>query len=433
MLSLFVVWSWARLWTSRDDRESDLAGERDESIPEPDYPDEAEAFRTLQLQDENGSIPPDGLLRAREHVQQMREQALSSLPNAGGINPASWTWLGPGNIAAGCAQWPSTPRRRRRYSPGASPAASGRRRTQAQRGNQSTIFMANLTVTTLVMQPGNPSTMYAGTGEGVYGHPGGTRGAGIFKSIDGGTTWVQLASTANSSFYYVNRLAAAPDGTLLAATTLGLWRSTNGGTSFTGVISATSTMSDVNFNPANPLLAVASGTSGNGSVLAPMRAPPGLPRRVFPVSGESSSRTRGASRRSSTRRSTRPVARSHKSVDGGASYNLCVQRVSRLPGHAGMVEQRALDRSDEQQFPDRRRHRPLEEHERRRESDRDQQLAIGAPFGTCRQPRHPGILGLRRRLESDGVLRQLTAASTRLTTSTRSAVRAVRTWRDGLR
>ena len=50
-------------------------------------------------------------------------------------------------------------------------------------------FMGNLSVTTMVMSPSDPNVIYAGTGEGVYlvsNVRDLVRGAGVFKSIDGG-------------------------------------------------------------------------------------------------------------------------------------------------------------------------------------------------------------------------------------------------------
>src|SRR5262249_26411734 len=116
-------------------------------------------------------------------------------------------------------------------------------------------FMANLAVSTMVLSPTNSNILYAGTGEGFSGISefdfSGTyqvRGAGVFQSTDAGTTWSHLASTtpgpnttpicANtvgtppcpSTWRYVSRLAMSPDGTtLLAATNLGIMRSTDGG------------------------------------------------------------------------------------------------------------------------------------------------------------------------------------------------------------
>src|SRR5437867_7677987 len=72
--------------------------------PKPDHPEEAMLLRRLQLQDEKGSIPPDGLNNATVHVALMKSmQPVSPAhpdnpPQAAGISSGAWTWLGPGNI-----------------------------------------------------------------------------------------------------------------------------------------------------------------------------------------------------------------------------------------------------------------------------------------------------------------------------------------------
>jgi hypothetical protein len=62
------------------------------------------------------------------------------------------------------------------------------------------ITWQTLQVTVLVQDRNNFNIMYAGTGEGWF-NVDAVRGAGIFKSIDGGITWNQLPSTAQ--FEYV--------------------------------------------------------------------------------------------------------------------------------------------------------------------------------------------------------------------------------------
>ncbi len=96
--------------------------------------------------------------------------------------------------------------------------------------------MANLAVCSMVMDPKDPKTIYAGTGEGFNNYDA-MQGAGIFKTTDAGSTWSQLPSTNNTNFYYVNRLAIdSSNGALYAATLYGLFKSTDGGDSFTNPI-----------------------------------------------------------------------------------------------------------------------------------------------------------------------------------------------------
>ena len=99
--------------------------------------------------------------------------------------------------------------------------------------------MANMAVTVLVQDKNNLNTMYAGTGEGWF-NVDAVRGAGIFKSTDGGVTWSQLASTAQ--FEYVQDIVIDNNGNVyaslrnLSSTNRGVMRSANGGTSWTQVL-----------------------------------------------------------------------------------------------------------------------------------------------------------------------------------------------------
>lgn len=109
-------------------------------------------------------------------------------------------------------------------------------------------FFANMAITSITQAPAAPAIMYFGTGEGK-GNADAVRGLGIWKSTDGGATWAQLSATNNSSYYYIQKVMASGNGdTLFACTSSGLYRSANGGTSFTkvlgsGISSATSNMS----------------------------------------------------------------------------------------------------------------------------------------------------------------------------------------------
>jgi photosystem II stability/assembly factor-like uncharacterized protein len=119
----------------------------------------------------------------------------------------------------------------------------------------------------MVMSPGDPNVIYAGTGEGVFlvNHIKDlTRGAGVFKTTDGGTTWTQLPSTATADWYHVGRLAIHPTNNqlLLAATGSGIWRSVDGGNTWTN--QDPTPMLDIDFNPGDGSKCIASGSFGSG-------------------------------------------------------------------------------------------------------------------------------------------------------------------------
>jgi len=85
--------------------------------------------------------------------------------------------------------------------------------------------MSSLAISCMTMD--STGTVYAGTGE-VFASDG-IKGTGILWSLDGKQFTPIVSTTNNHNFEYVNRLAAAasPSKTLLAATTAGVFRSTD--------------------------------------------------------------------------------------------------------------------------------------------------------------------------------------------------------------
>ena len=107
---------------------------------------------------------------------------------------------------------------------------------------------ANLAITKIAFDPNNAQNIYVSTGEGYQ--VGATKGAGIWKSTNGGTSFSQLSSTTGMT--YMNDLVvrnesgtsvvyAAVDGNYYQGSYsiyeyTGLYRSLNGGTSWTQVL-----------------------------------------------------------------------------------------------------------------------------------------------------------------------------------------------------
>jgi len=264
----------------------------EEPEPAADQPFAAARFRDLQRQDENGNIPIDGLLKAQkqmvamERARKKRAEALRLDPKTmkiAGLSPSSWTALGPGNIGGRIRAIAIDPTNPNNIWIG---SVSGGIWHSTDAGNSWTVvddFMANLAISSIVIDRTNPSIMYAGTGEifaasssneGQDIASDGLRGLGIFKSTNGGTSWTQLSATnpadalvcpagagPNCPWSYISRLSISTDGTtILAGTDSGAWRSADGGMTWNQT--AVGVVLDIAFDPTNNQKAVCSGYNG---------------------------------------------------------------------------------------------------------------------------------------------------------------------------
>jgi photosystem II stability/assembly factor-like uncharacterized protein len=103
--------------------------------------------------------------------------------------------------------------------------------------------IANIAVNSLAMHSEDPETLYVGTGEGhfreiVRGTWLPLRGAGVWKTSDGGANWTLLAATDTPDFYWVNDLVTSPHDAdrIYAATRNGVFLSENAGTSWERIL-----------------------------------------------------------------------------------------------------------------------------------------------------------------------------------------------------
>ncbi|HYE88013.1 MAG TPA: hypothetical protein VEA16_16735, partial [Vicinamibacterales bacterium] len=112
----------------------------------------------------------------------------------------------------------------------------------------------SLAIGSVAVDPGNPETIYAGTGDLWQGRDS-LYGCGILKSTNGGASWAQLGASVfqtASGGARIAKIAIHPTSTstLLIASDFGLFRSTDGGSNFTLVQAGFAT--DVVIDPATP-------------------------------------------------------------------------------------------------------------------------------------------------------------------------------------
>lgn len=209
-------------------------------IPKKDRMDLAwQQEREMTQDPESGEVPKERLVEAWKYTQELI--AKQGLRKAA-IPTINWTERGPNNCggrtralcidlndATGNTVW-------------AGGVAGGLWKTSNIGASSPTWtpineFFSNMAITYIDQAKTNPNTMYFCTGEG-NGNSDAVRGLGVWKSTNGGSTWTQLAATNNNSnFYYCNKIFSLGAGdTVFVCTTLGLFRSVNGGTTFTKVL-----------------------------------------------------------------------------------------------------------------------------------------------------------------------------------------------------
>jgi PKD repeat protein/photosystem II stability/assembly factor-like uncharacterized protein len=107
--------------------------------------------------------------------------------------------------------------------------------------------LPTLGVSAIVLNYQDPNIIYIGTGDRDAGD---APGLGVYKSFDGGTTWIQKNTGMGS--ITVNKMLIHPDypDVIFAATENGVYKSIDGGENWT--LKTSGTTKAMEFNPANP-------------------------------------------------------------------------------------------------------------------------------------------------------------------------------------
>lgn len=148
-------------------------------------------------------------------------------------------------------------------------------------------FWANIAITCIAYDPTNPNVFYVGTGEGWYNSDA-QYGGGVWKTTNGGSTWSVLSATSNSTFRYIQKILVHPTtGEVYVGTNNGIRRSSDGGSSFSSVLSGF--IADIEIGADNNLYAATGNVYGAGNIYSSSTGNSGTWSSIngngFPTSG----------------------------------------------------------------------------------------------------------------------------------------------------
>ncbi len=218
------------------DADKDRDGDADSRSETEGAKDATKFFLMRRIPPGQDKLPIDRYLAAREHMNAMPAFSISGIspkverPNIAG----GWTSLGPGNVGGRTRSLAINPQNTSIMYAGAVTGGVWKTTNGGQSWTALTDMLPVLNIGSLVMDPFDPNTLYAGTGEFEGGFP----GQGIFKTSDAGNTWTLLPTTSSATtfnFEYVNRLVMSPTNhnRIYAATWTGIWTSGDGGATWT--------------------------------------------------------------------------------------------------------------------------------------------------------------------------------------------------------
>ncbi|MFF2509239.1 WD40/YVTN/BNR-like repeat-containing protein [Streptomyces sp. NPDC058067] len=208
----------------------------------PDLPNARRLFRLEQERSDDGTVPAHAqgtardrmrtLLTAREAPPQhtagvptgLTAEGIAGRPTpTAGMQLARWEWLGPGNIGGRTRGIVIDPQDARKIWAASSGGGVWHSKDGGGAWTPVDDFLGNLACSCLALDPSDPTTLYAGTGEG-FSNADALRGNGVFRTTDG-VTWEQLTATQTDDFRAVTRIAVSSTGeVVLAATASGLFR-----------------------------------------------------------------------------------------------------------------------------------------------------------------------------------------------------------------
>jgi len=241
--------------------QSEIQSEKSKYLSDPKgYPDKfQEYFRAIEGLDQGYQPYPQGY-----RITEFQNALLRNEKNGRAPVQLAWVERGPGNNGGrsrAVVVDPGDPKLNTWFVASVGGGVWRGELSTSQFGLQSmkwtplTDHLPTLAATTLAMSASNPDVMYVGTGEGFF-NVNASAGTGIFRSNDRGQSWVQLPGTVNpqtDDWRFVNRLVVHPDNSeiVVAVTNAGIFRTENGGQSFTKVHDSDERVQDLKVHPSN--------------------------------------------------------------------------------------------------------------------------------------------------------------------------------------
>lgn len=217
-----------------------------------------------------GEIPLGNISRALQTSKKLRRH---STQDGARVAQSQWEERGPNNIAGRCKAVmfdPNDPQNKRVWVGSVSGGLWFNNDITDQNSSWRKVndLWSVLSISSITYDPSNTSHFYLGTGEGTRMSTA-VKGNGIFKSEDGGASWLPLTVTENNpSFYNIRDIVVTSSGVVIASTQRrnsnvdgGIFRSADGGMTWQHVLGDEG--SDIEIMPNGDILCAAKTQNGS--------------------------------------------------------------------------------------------------------------------------------------------------------------------------
>lgn len=200
--------------------------------------------------DENGKFPRDRMRYYQQLISSMR------LQKSGNSNLINLSELGPDNVGGRTRAFLVDKQNQNRLFAGGISGGLWRSNDGGDNWFPVNDDASSLSITYITQNPFTPQVMYYSTGE-CAGNSAGIAGDGVYKSTDGGVTFSKLPASNLPAFDYTWRIKCSLSDThtvYVATRDAGLFRSTDGGNTFVNVIPTTE-ITDIEVFPDGSIIA----------------------------------------------------------------------------------------------------------------------------------------------------------------------------------